>query len=158
MAQLLLRGAGAGIRQHKFHVVLCEARLLNDLDDNSDVLDMTHGSPWVVLGEMPKEMSKCLSLTGNVYAVKSLLLQRRLKDRLVGLFSQNLIGNCQTSQPPTARCTTSETARESKGMKVLSVDDVPMNQQVMQRFLKRLGAQVHLANNGSEVCVGSSRI
>ena len=154
MAQLLLRRAGAGIRQHKFHVVLCEAKLFNDLDDDSDVLNMTHGPPWVVIGEMPK----CLSLTGNVYAVKSLLLQKRLKDRLVGLFSQNRVGNCQTSQPPTARCTTSDTASKSTGMKVLSVDDVPMNQQVMQTFLKRLGAQVHLAKNGIEVCIGSSQI
>ena len=159
VAQMLLR-AGSMVRGRRYNcdVVLCEAALFDGRNDWVSRLNISDGPPWVVIGDLPHSLHG----VSNVFAVNTSMMQRRLRERLEMVFNPNSTPsrappdmadrehpNPTTAQPCNA---TPNNATPSMGMSVLSVDDVSMNQLIMGSFLKRLGAQVHLAENGRQAC------
>ena len=159
VAQMLLR-AGSMVRGRRYNcdVVLCEAALFDGRNDWVSRLNISDGPPWVVIGDLPH----CLHGVSNVFAVNTSMMQRRLRERLEMVFNPNStpsrappdMADREHPHPTTAQpCNaTPNNATPSMGMSVLSVDDVSMNQLIMGSFLKRLGAQVHLAENGRQAC------
>ena len=158
VAQMLLR-AGSMVRGRRYNcdVVLCEAALFNGPNDWVSQLNISHGPPWVVIGDLPHSLHG----VSNVLTVNSSMMQRRLRERLEMVFNPNGtpsralpdMADREHPNPTTAQpCNTPDNATSSMGMSVLSVDDVSMNQRIMGSFLKRLGAQVHLAENGRQAC------
>ena len=159
VARMLLRaGSTVRWRRYNFDAVLCAAALFNGPDDWVSQLNISNGPPWVVIGDLPHSLHG----VSNVFAVKTPMMQRRLRERLETVFNPNGtpsrappdMGDREHPDPTTAQpCTTTlDNATPPMGMLVLSVDDVPMNQRIMGSFLKRLGAQVHLAENGNQAC------
>uniref|UniRef100_A0A7S4GH47 Histidine kinase n=1 Tax=Eutreptiella gymnastica TaxID=73025 RepID=A0A7S4GH47_9EUGL len=157
VAQMLLR-AGSMVRGRRYNcdVVLCEAALFDGRNDWVSRLNISDGPPWVVIGDLPHSLHG----VSNVFAVNTSMMQRRLRERLEMVFNPNStpsralpdMADREHPDPTTAQpCNaTPNNATPSMGMSVLSVDDVSMNQLIMGSFLKRLGAQVHLAENGRQ--------
>ena len=154
---MLLRAGSMG-RGRRYNVVLCDAALFNGRNDWVSKLNISDGPPWVVIGDLPHSLHG----VSNVSAVNTSMMQRRLRERLEMVFNPNSTPsrappdmadrehpNPTTAQPCNA---TPNNATPSMGLSVLSVDDVSMNQLIMGSFLKRLGAQVHLAENGRQAC------
>ena len=162
VAQLLLTSRHKGtLHQPKytFDVVLCATSLLDDIHLHEVISNA--GLPWVLVGDA----SDAMVGTNNVYHVASLLRQTYLKDTLLTLFQRS---GTDVRAPLDKADPSPDESRsfhikpsnahpdnypQFAEMTVLSVDDVPMNQCIVQAFLERLGAHVDLVSNGRKVCI-----
>ena len=146
MASILLRAAQESkVRNpdYNFSVVLCAAELLDErgIRHSGNVRGRVGSVPWILMG---KTTDSELDESG-VYALRTPVMQKSLKEKMLSIFDPRLHPGCRGSLPDSCNM-------QFLGLRVLSVDDVPVNQQLMQFFLRRLGVQVDIASNGKEVC------
>ena len=124
---------------YNFAAIISSTHVLHaDAADAMHHPDVVSGPPWIFVGKA----SPFLPDHGDLLPVKSAVLQSHLRDKLLSALNRN---KAPAQGPHTPD------GRRPPALKLLSVDDVPLNQHIMQGFLKRIGQQVDVAWNGQEV-------